>query len=69
MKSQSCMESLIEQVCNVGSGFLLSLVVWVVVIKPVFDIETAFVENLWITLIFTGMSVVRGWLWRRWFNA
>jgi hypothetical protein len=64
---QSKLISLIEQLLNVGSGFLLSLVVWQVV-GPWFGYEVTLSANLGITSIFTVVSIVRGYVWRRFFN-
>lgn len=61
--------SLLEQVCNVGSGFLVSLVLWQGVLAPLWGYEVTFADNLGITTIFTVVSVLRGYAWRRWFNG
>jgi len=60
--------SLVEQILNVGSGFFTGLLVWIFIIKPLFDIQTPFMDNVTITSIFTIVSVFRGYLWRRAFN-
>lgn len=60
--------SLLESCMNVGSGFILSLVVWEVVIEPLFGIEKSLRDNIGITGIFTAISIVRGYIWRRLFN-
>lgn len=65
---QTRTRSLIEQLLNTGSGFVLSLAVWEFVVKPVWDIHTSFAENLSITILFTVVSVLRSYLWRRLFN-
>jgi len=65
---QSHKMSLIEQVCNVGSGFIVALVVWSWFIVPVFDMQVSMTDNLTITSIFTIVSIIRGYLWRRLFN-
>jgi hypothetical protein len=65
---QSRTRSLIEQVLNTGTGFLISLLVWEFVVKPVWDIHTNFAENLSITLLFTAVSIARSYAWRRIFN-
>lgn len=66
---QSRTQSLIEQLLNVSSGFILSLIVWVYVISPVWDIELSGQDNLLITCVFTVMSILRGYIWRRLFNS
>jgi len=65
---QSRKVSILESVCNVGSGFLLSLLVWEFIIEPVFSIEESHSTNVGIGIIFTVISVVRGYIWRRLFN-
>lgn len=65
---QSRLHSLIEQLLNIGSGFLISLCVWEFVVKPIWNIETSFVENLQITVLFTVVSLARSYAWRRAFN-
>lgn len=65
---QSKWSSLIEQVLNVGSGFVISLIVWSFVIVPLWEMDTNFADNLAITAVFTFVSVVRGFAWRRAFN-
>jgi hypothetical protein len=60
--------SFVESICNVGSGFIISLIVWETVIEPVFDVEKNIIENIGITSIFTVVSITRGYIWRRLFN-
>jgi hypothetical protein len=65
---QSRTRSLVEQLLNIGSGFLVSLCVWEFIVKPVWEIDTSFAENLTITCLFTVVSIVRSYAWRRLFN-
>lgn len=65
---QSKTASLIEQILNVGSGFIISLIVWVYVIVPIWNFDVTMTENLTITFMFTIVSVIRGYAWRRLFN-
>ena len=65
---QSRTRSLIEQLLNIGSGFLISLCVWEFFIKPLWELQTSFSENLHITAVFTVVSIVRSYVWRRLFN-
>lgn len=60
--------SLVESLINTGVGFVMSLFVWEFVVKPIWEINTSFAENLSITLLFTVVSVVRGYMLRRVFN-
>lgn len=65
---QSRVGSLMEQILNIGSGFFLSLLLWSFVIVPVWELDVSMGDNLTITGVFTVVSVVRGYLWRRLFN-
>ena len=67
--SQTRLGSLVEQLLNIGSGFVISSLLWEFVVKPVWNLQTGFAENLQITALFTAVSVVRGYWWRRFFNA
>lgn len=67
-KGQSHLASLVEQILNVSSGFLIALLVWIFLIVPVFDIEVTMLDNLTITAIFTITSIIRGYCVRRLFN-
>ena len=66
---QSKIESLIETLLDVGSGFFLSVVIWAFVIAPYLGIEHNIVDNVLITTVFTTSSVARKFFWRRYFNA
>jgi hypothetical protein len=74
---QSKTASFIEQLCNVGSGFLISFVYWQIAISEQLywwryahglDFSDPRV-NLTVTIQFTVISVVRGYYWRRHFNG
>lgn len=65
---QSKRGSLIEQVCNVGSGFFVAFLVWQCIAAPLYGIDLSLRNNLGITLIFTVVSILRGYVWRRVFN-
>lgn len=67
--NQSRLESLIESTINIGSGFFISLALWVFVIVPVWNVPVTFGDNLIITAAFTVVSVIRSYVWRRFFNA
>ena len=49
---QSRRMSLIEQFANIGSGFVISSLLWHFVIQPWWNIETSVAENLQITALF-----------------
>ena len=66
--NQSKKSSLVEQLLNVGSGFIISLFVWTWLIVPVMEFEVSAQDNVLVTLIFTVISIIRGYAWRRIFN-
>lgn len=61
-------QSLNETLIGTAIGFVTSVLIWEFIVKPVWDIHTAFVENLSITLLFTVASIARGYVVRRFFN-
>ncbi len=65
---QSRLESGIEAGVNIGSGFLVALVVWQV-ISPLYGYDITMVDNLGLTSIFTIVSTTRSYIWRRFFEA
>ena len=67
-EKQTRLVSAIESVCNVGSGFLLSMFLWQFVVAPAFGYAVTLKTNVALTSIFTVTSVARGYLWRRFFE-
>lgn len=65
---QSRKHSLLETAANVLSGIVFSSLVYQFVITRLWDMHTSFSENLQISAVFTAVSVVRGYFWRRLFN-
>ena len=64
---QSRAQSLLEAFLNTASGFALSLLTqWLVF--PWFNLHPSLRENLALTAIFTIVSIVRSYIWRRLFN-
>jgi hypothetical protein len=69
MHGQTKWESFVEQLFNIGSGFIFSLLVWVYIVNPLISSGVLTIDDsLQITAIFTVFSVVRSFLWRRVFN-
>lgn len=66
--SQKKLHSAIEAGLNIGSGFFLSLVVWIYIVVPWWNLKVTSADNLNITLLFTVISIVRSYVWRRVFN-
>ena len=66
---QSKIGSFIESCISIGCGFIISLIVWLFIIKPLYGIEVSILSNLEITGIFTVFSVARSYIVRRWFTS
>lgn len=65
---QTRLQSLIESVINIAIGYVVALLSqWI--IFPLFDIHVSLTDNLMIGAWFTGVSLVRSYVIRRWFNA
>lgn len=64
---QSRRHSLIESMTNVVIGYVVALGSQLIIF-PVFDIHIPLSDNLLIGLWFTGISIVRSYLVRRWFT-
>ena len=65
---QSRMMSFVEATTNVVVGYVLAIATQLAVF-PVFGIEAAFAEHLAIGLAFVAVSLARGYLLRRLFEA
>jgi hypothetical protein len=67
---QSKLESVIEQTCNMGSGFIIAALAWAWMVAPMIRAEWITIDDpIPITIIFTVVSFARGLFWRRFFNA
>jgi hypothetical protein len=65
---QSRIMSMVEAVTNVVVGYILAIATQIVVF-PWFGIETGLAEHLTIGLAFVGVSLARGYVLRRFFEA
>jgi hypothetical protein len=65
--SQTRRQSLIETVVGVAIGFALSMVASVIV-YPLFGHSFTLAQNAGITVVFTVLSIARGYGVRRFFN-
>ena len=65
---QSRLMSLVEAVTNVVVGYALAVGVQIVVF-PLLGLQATFGQSLGIGAVFTLVSLVRGYLLRRLFNA
>jgi len=67
MKPQSKWDSFKESFTNILTGYIIALLTQIVVF-PWFGIESSLGENMLICLIFTGVSLVRLYIVRRYYN-
>ena len=65
---QSKRESMVESLTNVFVGWLIGVILNLTVL-PLFDYNITVVDSLWVSLIFTAVSVIRGYIIRRLFNS
>jgi len=61
------MSDIFESVIDVGSGFILAVLIQLLIF-PLFDLHPTIFENFQIALIFTVVSMTRSALWRRYFR-
>ena len=64
---QTKRQSLIETLTSVFVGWIIGVILNLTIL-PLFDYNITVVDSLWVSLIFTVISVVRGYLIRRFFN-
>ena len=57
--------SLVEQLCNIGSGFIIAMLLWAYIVTPYLGIEYHPGEAMNVTILFTFVSIVRSYIWRR----
>ncbi len=63
---QSRLESVLEITMNYLSGFIVAYLVYEYIVIPYPELlHSAF----WVTMLFTVVSVIRTYIWRRFFNA
>lgn len=61
--------SAIEAACNIGSGVFIAWLVTIFLLPVMLDVEIAKGEALEVTLVYTAISLVRSYIWRRFFNG
>ena len=66
--TQSKLSSICEAVLNVGSGMIIAFCV-TQTLAPGLGINLPYKANMILTSILTVVSVLRGYMWRRWFNS
>ena len=65
---QSKRDSLIETLTNVGIGWFISFIANMLVL-PLFGYNINLTDGVLISIIFTIISIIRGYVVRRWFNS
>lgn len=65
---QSRLQSFLESFCNTLSGFILSIITGELVF-PYLGWPVSHTQNFLAVCIFTVVSIVRTYIWRRVFNA
>lgn len=62
-KTASLIECALNNISGIGVGWATSVVVF-----PLFSISISTSQNLWLTIIFTAVSMIRSYFWRRLFT-
>ena len=62
------MNYFLESFIDVGSGFILSLLIQIIIF-PWFGLYPTIWDSIGISLIFTCVSIIRSALWRRYFKS
>ena len=65
---QSKRESMIETLTSVFVGWLIGVILNLTIL-PLFNYNITVVDSLLVSLVYTVISVVRGYLIRRFFNS
>lgn len=64
---QSRRQSAIEALAGTAIGFCISVLAQMFITK-LYGIPTTLEQDVWITVFFTGISIIRGYSVRRFFN-
>jgi len=67
MAEQSKLGSVVETLASVASGFVIAVITQLIMF-PFFNVHVTLNDNLKMTLIFTIVSIIRGYYVRRFFN-
>ena len=65
---QSKKQSLIESLTSTTIGIIIGIVLNLTIL-PVFGYPVSLSDSLWISVIFTVISIIRSYIIRRWFNS
>lgn len=64
---QSKRESFMETITSVFIGWVIGVILNLTIL-PLFDYNITVTDSLWVSLIFTVVSVIRSYMVRRFFN-
>ena len=65
---QSKRESMIESLTSTTIGIIIGIVLNLTIL-PIFGYPVSLSDSLWISVIFTVVSIIRSYIIRRWFNS
>ena len=65
---QTKKQSMIESLTSVCIGWFIGVILNMLVL-PLFDYNVSLTDGVLISIIFTAVSVIRGYVIRRWFNS
>ena len=65
---QSKRESMVESLTSTTIGIIIGIVLNLIIL-PIFGYPVSVVDSLWISVIFTVISIIRSYIIRRWFNS
>ena len=65
---QTKKESLIESLTSTTIGIIIGIVLNLTIL-PIFGYPVSLSDSLWISVVFTAVSIIRGYVVRRWFNS
>ena len=65
---QSKKQSLIESLTSTTIGIIIGIVLNLTIL-PIFGYPVSVSDSLWISIIFTIVSIIRSYIIRRWFNS
>lgn len=57
-----------EAAIDIGSGFFIALLVQITLIPWIFDVQFSGIQNIGIVFTFMCVSLIRSFLWRRYFK-
>ena len=60
--------SMIESVTSTTIGIIIGIVLNLTIL-PIFGYPVSLSDSLWISVIFTVVSIIRSYIIRRWFNS